>query len=618
MADFDYSTLSPEQSTTALKVFKAAEKHGINPEFAVALAMAESGMVHGPSRRVDEKTKAPISYGVMQLTPALAAQYGIKDYQKASEDENIDVGMRYLKDLTKNPNIGDDPRKTVAGYNAGPGSAYVKSGKEKDLLPETKAHIENIGAFSPQGSLVSPLATDANKDFFGTGKPQEPNDEQKQAFKDLTGEEWTPPKPPKAPEPTAFNPLPGMGGGALVGLALSGAANATGGVADLVKSIKNQQTVTPTNDALLSSEPGHQGGIGTTNYGKAYQGTNLFLRPGGLMDREILTGADPADIQATMKANKVLGAKIESIAPSAVMDPRTGLVYPNSVPWVDPSTGETHNVPSTSTKNPVTGKTVTGPDPIAIAAINKQAQVRQASLDKQAKAQQDAAIENERVIKNQATLDKSNAFNKSIPGRLVNTGLNAARGSLTGLGAYYGAQSASEAANQGNFGQAALHGVSGLSSAADLAASLAPTAAKTAVRGVTGPLAVVADTGANLLKHYPDPKEMALDVGTAGLAFVPGVGVPMALGAGYLRAHPEVLSSNVGNTAGATPGTDPMGGVYYETPDIPRTGPSTTPKSDALQQWLFNRKTKQSPNLNPPADANLIPLGGMYSPGGMY
>jgi hypothetical protein len=534
MADFDYSTLSPAQSTTALKVFKAAEKHGINPEFAVALAMAESGMVHGPSRRLNEKTKAPISYGVMQLTPALAAQYGIKDYQKASEDENIDVGMRYLKDLAKNPNIGDDPKKTVAGYNAGPGSAYVKSGEEKDLLPETKAHIENIGAFSPQGSLVSPLSTDANKDFFGTGKPQEPNDEQKQAFKDLTGEEWTPAEPPKAPEPTAFNPLPGMQMGALIGGSLSAAANTTGGVADLVKSLRSQNVpAADTEQGAWGRKTGYGIGKGSTQ-----QQSSKFQR---------------------------------TIAKSDIPN-RMDKLYGPRLPGESPELAQRLIDRGNALRN--------APQPAAPSMVD--------------------------------------SFFGTAPGRLVNTGLNAARGSLTGLGAYYGAQSAREAADQGNFGQAALHGVSGLSSAADLAASLAPTAAKTAVRGVTGPLAVVADTGANLLKHYPDPKEMALDVGTAGLAFVPGVGVPMALGAGYLRAHPEVLSSNVGNTAGATPGTDPMGGVYYETPDIPRTGPSTTPKSDALQQFLFNRKTKQSPNLNPPAGANLIPLGGMYSPGGMY
>ena len=132
----DYSKLSKEQTDMGLAIAKAAEKHGLNPDFVIPLFMGESGLAHIPSKKTDSAGK-PIAFGVAQLTPATAARYGVPDYMSPDAEANIDAGVRYLKDLMKNKAIGNDPEKIIIGYNAGAGAPFLKSGNLEDLLPET-------------------------------------------------------------------------------------------------------------------------------------------------------------------------------------------------------------------------------------------------------------------------------------------------------------------------------------------------------------------------------------------------------------------------------------------------------------------------------------------------
>lgn len=156
----DYSKLSKEQTDMGLAIAKAAEKHGLNPDFVIPLFMGESGLAHIPSKKTDSAGK-PIAFGVAQLTPATAARYGVPDYMSPDAEANIDAGVRYLKDLMKNKAIGDDPEKIIIGYNAGAGAPFLKSGNLEDLLPETRAHLLNVSGHSPTGELARPTASTA-------------------------------------------------------------------------------------------------------------------------------------------------------------------------------------------------------------------------------------------------------------------------------------------------------------------------------------------------------------------------------------------------------------------------------------------------------------------------
>jgi|TARA_R110000868_G_scaffold29333_2_gene109063 hypothetical protein len=156
----DYSKLSKEQTDMGLAIAKAAEKHGLNPDFVIPLFMGESGLAHIPSKKTDSAGK-PIAFGVAQLTPATAARYGVPDYMSPDAEANIDAGVRYLKDLMKNKAIGNDPEKIIIGYNAGAGAPFLKSGNLEDLLPETRAHLLNVSGHSPTGELARPIASTA-------------------------------------------------------------------------------------------------------------------------------------------------------------------------------------------------------------------------------------------------------------------------------------------------------------------------------------------------------------------------------------------------------------------------------------------------------------------------
>jgi len=183
---FDYSNLDPEQSKTALKVLNAAEKYGLNPEFVLPMVMGESRFKHIPSDRKN-KDGTPVAHGVMMLTPGLAKQYGVNDYQKADEDTNIEVGMKYLRDLASNPKIGNDAKKLLAGYNAGPASKFVQTGDEKDLLDETRNHIKNVTAYSAGDELATPTLK-SNEDDVYAELHQKPNEEQKNIDDEVYGD----------------------------------------------------------------------------------------------------------------------------------------------------------------------------------------------------------------------------------------------------------------------------------------------------------------------------------------------------------------------------------------------------------------------------------------------
>lgn len=194
----DLSKLSNEQLEIANKVAAEAEKQGINPGFALSMAMAESGF--------DPKALSPKgAIGVMQLMPNTAKGLNV---DPNNIDENIAGGIKLIKQLVGNRNIGNDPQKVLMGYNAGPGTKFFKTGNLEDLPTETLNHIvkvsDNFGGqlpsvlsrqsaqdqsvapeqaaaqpgaevqptddgqrIEPQGTADIPGAADANKPFLG-------------------------------------------------------------------------------------------------------------------------------------------------------------------------------------------------------------------------------------------------------------------------------------------------------------------------------------------------------------------------------------------------------------------------------------------------------------------
>ncbi|CAG0986867.1 Soluble lytic murein transglycosylase [Rhizobiaceae bacterium] len=97
-------------------VIEAAQRHNVDPGFAVAVVTAES--------RLDRLRNSPKgARGPMQLMPATAERFGVTDI--CDPKENIDGGVRYLRALTDE---FQNPLLVAAAYNAGEGSVREHGG----------------------------------------------------------------------------------------------------------------------------------------------------------------------------------------------------------------------------------------------------------------------------------------------------------------------------------------------------------------------------------------------------------------------------------------------------------------------------------------------------------
>ena len=120
MDDAKLKKLTPAQFDMVEKIAKEAERQGVNPALAIAIAEAETGGAFSHVRGDKVLTSPAGAKGVMQIMPETARlfskKYGI-DINPDDEDSNIMGGVTILKDLLTNYK---SPRNAVALYNASP------------------------------------------------------------------------------------------------------------------------------------------------------------------------------------------------------------------------------------------------------------------------------------------------------------------------------------------------------------------------------------------------------------------------------------------------------------------------------------------------------------------
>jgi soluble lytic murein transglycosylase-like protein len=98
-------------------VTKLAPQYGLDPKLVLAVIQVESAY------QADAVSSAN-AQGLMQLIPATATRFGVRD--PFNPAENINGGMRYLRWLLKR--FKGDVTKTVAAYNAGEGAVQKYGG----------------------------------------------------------------------------------------------------------------------------------------------------------------------------------------------------------------------------------------------------------------------------------------------------------------------------------------------------------------------------------------------------------------------------------------------------------------------------------------------------------
>ncbi len=126
--------LPPQPAATPVQlVERAAEKHGLPPEFVKLVARAESAF-----NPLALSPKGAI--GLMQLMPATAAALNVDPHDA---EQNAEAGARLLKDLLlQYQNQPDQLRRALAAYNAGPGAVAKYNGVPP--YRETQLYVDKI------------------------------------------------------------------------------------------------------------------------------------------------------------------------------------------------------------------------------------------------------------------------------------------------------------------------------------------------------------------------------------------------------------------------------------------------------------------------------------------
>ncbi|MBV8857556.1 MAG: transglycosylase SLT domain-containing protein [Acidobacteria bacterium] len=120
----------------------SARRNGVDPYLVFCVMNQESRFHAGATSPVG-------ATGLMQLMPATAARYGVRDIYDPAQ--NIEGGTRYLSDLLKL--FGGRVDLALAGYNAGEG-AVMRYGNRVPPYRETQNYVRTIGGRYAQNTGV--------------------------------------------------------------------------------------------------------------------------------------------------------------------------------------------------------------------------------------------------------------------------------------------------------------------------------------------------------------------------------------------------------------------------------------------------------------------------------
>lgn len=113
-------------------VERAARVNGVDEALVHAVIFAESSY--------DPRALSPAgAAGLMQLMPATARRYGVRDLFDPAQ--NVSGGVRLLRDLLAQ--FDGNVELALAAYNAG-ASAVIRAGNRVPPLPETVAYVPRV------------------------------------------------------------------------------------------------------------------------------------------------------------------------------------------------------------------------------------------------------------------------------------------------------------------------------------------------------------------------------------------------------------------------------------------------------------------------------------------
>lgn len=134
-------TLDKEQLDNLSRVIDSAQRHGVNPRLAAALAFTESQLRHSQEGKVVRGKAGEI--GIMQIKPGTGKLLGYELKTLMDDpDANVDAGMKYLK---QSIDKFGDPVLGAVGYNAGPDHPFFQGKGEPP--PQSVDYVNRIRAY---------------------------------------------------------------------------------------------------------------------------------------------------------------------------------------------------------------------------------------------------------------------------------------------------------------------------------------------------------------------------------------------------------------------------------------------------------------------------------------
>ena len=166
MAGYRIDKASPRTQTRLLNhrnlnayertIVQNARRHGVDVNLVKAVMAAESGF--NPAA-----VSIANAQGLMQVIPETGERYGVSTEQLMKPHANINVGVRYLRDLSRM--FKNRPDLIIAAYNAGEGAVY-KYNYQVPPYAETQAYVRKVLQYYDiysQRSLVTKVKTKQRK-----------------------------------------------------------------------------------------------------------------------------------------------------------------------------------------------------------------------------------------------------------------------------------------------------------------------------------------------------------------------------------------------------------------------------------------------------------------------
>lgn len=129
-------------------VIAEAQRQGVPPSIALAVANRESGVCHWTSSGAVKRGSAG-EVGIMQLMPSTAQALGVDPYDFQS---NIRGGVRYLADMYRQFGSWD---LALEAYNWGPGKLQAAIASGRSAPTQVQAYASAVLGPGPSSPTIS-------------------------------------------------------------------------------------------------------------------------------------------------------------------------------------------------------------------------------------------------------------------------------------------------------------------------------------------------------------------------------------------------------------------------------------------------------------------------------